>query len=724
LYQLRYADRQHPQPVAAWAEGPREVRVAFDRPIDPWLLLGLARQTKITYGTHVRAGDRFESLWPGYEVVAREKVAPRYDLPVYRAEVTADRRTLLLTTAPMRSPVHYAVELPGLGRVARRRAPEGALIQRPAIDLDFTLTGVRAEWKPEGGAAWEGWLPHLDPDVARAFTEGSEAHERLWAGASGRGTLRLVTKLDLHDMLRPAFQPGTKPDQPLPPETVTLVLSSDVPVKLTSAAGKVGQARGEGGAYEARLTVTPRPSEPVPVEVTLACAAGLPRLGVTWHTAEDPRARALPLHRMLLPWAERTAPDPGDAPVARVIPELEGASWKRGREVFFSQEAACFKCHAVRGEGGQIGPDLSNLVHRDYASVLRDITQPSFAVNPDYLTYSVELNNGRVLRGTIRTEPDRLLVGDEKGEVTPLPRAELAEIRPVPTSTMPEGLPQQLGEQRMKDLLAFLLTEPPRMPDYGKGEPPPPRTMSEVRAVLAGAPDPPAKTRPVHVVLVAGKKDHGPGEHDYPAWQRAWKQLLSSAEGVKVTTATDWPGAEDFASADVIVFYQAGTWDAKRAKDTDAFLARGGGLVYVHYAVDGGRDPEGFADRIGLAWGKGARFRHGPLELHFQRGSDHPVARNFDKVRFIDETYWRLTGDPGRITPIASAVEEGEPRPMFWTRQQGKGRVFVSILGHYAWTFDDPLFRILLLRGMAWAAKEPVDRFNDLATLGARVKED
>src|SRR5690606_17502803 len=64
LYQLRYADRQHPQPVAAWAEGPREVRVAFDRPIDPWLLLGLARQTKITYGTHVRAGDRFESLWP------------------------------------------------------------------------------------------------------------------------------------------------------------------------------------------------------------------------------------------------------------------------------------------------------------------------------------------------------------------------------------------------------------------------------------------------------------------------------------------------------------------------------------------------------------------------------------------------------------------------------------------------------------------------------------
>jgi len=45
-----------------------------------------------------------------------------------------------------------------------------------------------------------------------------------------------------------------------------------------------------------------------------------------------------------------------------------------------------------------------------------------------------------------------------------------------------------------------------------------------------------------------------------------------------------------------------------------------------------------------------------------------------------------------------------------WTTEKGQGRVFVSIRGHYCWTFDDPLFRILLLRGIAWTAKEPVDR--------------
>ena len=39
------------------------------------------------------------------------------------------------------------------------------------------------------------------------------------------------------------------------------------------------------------------------------------------------------------------------------------------RKVFFSDEAACAKCHTCRGEGAAIGPDLSNLPQRDYRSV-------------------------------------------------------------------------------------------------------------------------------------------------------------------------------------------------------------------------------------------------------------------------------------------------------------------------------------------------------------------
>lgn len=283
------------------------------------------------------------------------------------------------------------------------------------------------------------------------------------------------------------------------------------------------------------------------------------------------------------------------------------------------------------------------------------------------------------------------------------------------------------GFFRCRELIDFAIARARegalRMPDYGPLPPPPPREMHEVEAVIAGAPSPPAKVRPLHVVLVAGKKDHGLGEHDYPAWLRVWSNLLATCDSVRVTTAMDWPTAAEFDSADSIVFYQHGTWNAERAREVDAYLARGGGLVYIHWAVDAGKDTPGFAKRIGLAWQPGqSKYRHGSLDLDFTPGKSHPIVRNFEHVHLHDESYWALGGDPRRVGLLGTGMEEGEPQPLFWTMEPADGRVFVSIAGHYAWTFDDPLYRVLLLRGIAWTAKEPVDRFNALIVPGARIK--
>jgi type 1 glutamine amidotransferase len=176
------------------------------------------------------------------------------------------------------------------------------------------------------------------------------------------------------------------------------------------------------------------------------------------------------------------------------------------------------------------------------------------------------------------------------------------------------------------------------------------------------------------------------------------------------------------ARADVIVFYSNNPdWNADRAAALDTFLQRGGGLVFIHYAVDGHAHGEELASRIGLAWrGEQSKFRHGPLDLSFQR---HPITDGLERAHFVDESYWNLIGSETNIQWLASGPEEGKPQPLLWVREQGKGRVFVSIPGHYTWTFDDPLFRLLLLRGMAWTGHESVDRFNDLCTLGARVKD-
>jgi type 1 glutamine amidotransferase len=179
---------------------------------------------------------------------------------------------------------------------------------------------------------------------------------------------------------------------------------------------------------------------------------------------------------------------------------------------------------------------------------------------------------------------------------------------------------------------------------------------------------------------------------------------------------------KQFEKADVIVFYSNNPgWTAERGKELDRYLERGGGLVYIHWAVEGHDAVEALAERIGLASrANKTKFRHGPLELDLT-GAKHPIARGFGKVNFVDESYWDMVGDPDKIDVIATGVEEGKAKPLMWAREQGKGRIFVSIPGHYTWTFDDPLFRILLLRGVAWSAHESVDRFNELATLGARV---
>ena len=206
--------------------------------------------------------------------------------------------------------------------------------------------------------------------------------------------------------------------------------------------------------------------------------------------------------------------------------------------------------------------------------------------------------------------------------------------------------------------------------DYG-GPRPKPRSAAEVQAVLAGSTKP-GNVRPIRVVLVAGKKDHGKGEHDYPAWQTAWAALFRLADRVEVATAWEWPDPAEFGKADVIVFYQHGDWTPARAAAVDAFLERGGGLVYIHWAVDGRGDAPGFAKRIGLAApGGNIRYRHGPLDLAFNPAINHPVARNFDRLKLVDESYWMLTGDLPKDRVIATQVEDGEPRPLFWSVEHG-----------------------------------------------------
>jgi putative heme-binding domain-containing protein len=425
------------------------------------------------------------------------------------------------------------------------------------------------------------------------------------------------------------------------------------------------------------------------------------------------------------------------------VPELVGGNWLHGLKIFSGEQVGCYKCHQIRGFGGKVGPDLSNLVSRDYASVLRDITAPNATINPDHLAYNVVMANGDSFLGILQSDSvNQIVLAVASGESMRIPKAQIATIAPSAISLMPEGLTQALDAQQLKDLMTFLLVSPLEPAAFEAPDPPPAKTRAEVEVLNKRQPPPSASPfadkgegsrdadegtngdslKPLKIVLVAGPKDHGPGEHDYPLWQKRWEKLLRLADGVEVSTAFGWPKAEQFEKANVIVFYSDNPgWSADRATQLDSFLNRGGGLVYLHYAVDGHTNVNELAARIGLAWRGGAsKFRHGELDLQIHA---HPLAAGIRKLMLQDESYWQLVGDPGSIRVVASGDEDGKLQPLIWTREQGRGRVFVSIPGHYTWTFDDPVFRVLLLRGICWSANQPMDRLADLATIGARLAE-
>jgi hypothetical protein len=148
-------------------------------------------------------------------------------------------------------------------------------------------------------------------------------HDELWANCLKPGKLTLKTKLNLHDMLRPAVQPGSKIDYEWPVEhvTVTLRASGDGDSPAMAVKGPKGplaieKSKGQGLPFIARLTVTPEVDAPVPVEVTLTTGEK-PAFELGWTTQEDDRPRALQLQRLLLPWAVMKKLEP---PLARDIP--------------------------------------------------------------------------------------------------------------------------------------------------------------------------------------------------------------------------------------------------------------------------------------------------------------------------------------------------------------------------------------------------------------------
>ena len=439
LFKIRLTDPTAPQPVLTWAASESETVITFDSPLDPAQWTAPPARITAEAGRYLQAGDRLETMRPGYAVVKMQQGAKRGRIDVLGSEVSADRRSLIVRTAPRATAVNY-------GLTARA--------SDTTLDLAHDLGGVGGEWRgrESQAPATAVWLPHPDFTAAREFTTGSAVHEAFWTHVATPGTLTLRGQLDLWKMLTPLTQPGSTLGYEPEPEGVTVTFRSDAALDVYAPGATLEKA----GAGETRLTFTSGgEGKWLPFVLTLTTPATL--LDVSFTTTRDPRPRALPLRRFLLPFARPPAPLEKPAPT----PEIAGGDWQAGRALFLGK-AACFTCHTLRGDGHAVGPNLDNLIHRDYASVLSDIVNPSAAINPDAIGYTVTLKDGRTVAGTrVRDTADELHLAQPGGLVSALKKADITSSAPLPVSLMPPGLDKVLTPDELRDLLTYLLLETP-----------------------------------------------------------------------------------------------------------------------------------------------------------------------------------------------------------------------------------------------------------------------
>lgn len=434
VFKITWSGKDVPQPVIAWPESETKTVVAYDRPLDAkaWTASGV--KPRVEAGRYVDAADRLEKIRPGYAVVKMQQGRPRSELRGNSALLASDGQSVVVESPARTVEMSYAIHLGG----------------RESVDIAHDLSGISATWKGAEGGEWNGWLPHADFAAAAAFTRGSITHEGLWKMVTQPGTLTLRGQLDLWQMLIPATQPGSKLDYVPEPEKVTVVFKSDAALTLTVPGTEV-QRNGPG---EARFTISgPRRGAWSRFSVELATPAR--GLAVSYFTDRDPRPRALEVRRFQVPFAVPARADEGPAQ----IPQIAGGNWEAGRELF-KGKAACATCHSLRGDGVRVGPDLANLVHRDYESVLKDIADPGATINPDAIGYTVTMKDGSAVVGTrLADTAEELQIAQPGGAVAKLRKSDIAKSEAMATSLMPAGLEKTLTADELRDLMTYLLLE-------------------------------------------------------------------------------------------------------------------------------------------------------------------------------------------------------------------------------------------------------------------------
>jgi type 1 glutamine amidotransferase len=243
------------------------------------------------------------------------------------------------------------------------------------------------------------------------------------------------------------------------------------------------------------------------------------------------------------------------------------------------------------------------------------------------------------------------------------------------------------------------------------------------------------------IVLVAGSKSHGPGEHEFFAGCALLMKLLKQNPGVFPVMARDgWPkDPKTFEGAKALVFFMDGGGghpiiQKDHMEEVRKILDTGAGFANIHYAVE---YPKKQGEQL-LSWLGGYYETGYSINPHWKAQiktlPDHPITRGVQPFSIQDEWYYNIRFEPDMrgVTPILKAVppdstrgtpeakkHPGREEILAWAFERANGgRSFGFTGAHFHKNWGDPHFRRLVVNAILWSAKI------DIPKDGAKVEMD
>ena len=139
---------------------------------------------------------------------------------------------------------------------------------------------------------------------------------------------------------------------------------------------------------------------------------------------------------------------------------IRGRSPEIGKRLF--AEASCAGCHKMEGEGGAIGPELTDVYARwkgDRVGILREVLEPSHKVDAKYVMQRILTVDGRTVTGVLISEDNAkvtLLSNPEAKEPTVILQDDIEAMVPSSVSMMPKALMDQYTKDEVFEVLAYL----------------------------------------------------------------------------------------------------------------------------------------------------------------------------------------------------------------------------------------------------------------------------